>query len=420
MHPKELSINDFTYQLHPDRIAQHPLEERDQSRLLIYNDGRISEDIFKNIADHLPQNSMIVFNNTKVIQARIIFKNKMDASIEVFLLNPVQPYRDLQLAIFHHGECTWKCLIGNVKKWREDNLTKAISIAGEQAQLEIRLMGKLDDDFLVQFKWKPEYFPFIKILESAGFVPLPPYIKRGITGYDKERYQTLYAIQDGSVAAPTAGLHFTKNTFDRLHQKKIQTRFITLHVGAGTFLPVKAGILSEHLMHSEQIVVQREMIQYLLDRDAGAISMQNPKGSPAPLICVGTTSLRTVESLYWLGKNISRGDGSLCINQWDPYNTDSEGFTNHESLLSLLDFMNRKKLNQLIADTHLLIAPGYKFRFADGLITNFHLPNSTLLLLVAAFIGADWRNIYEYALNKDFRFLSYGDASLLWRKPFPS
>jgi len=410
MHPKDLSISDFNYVLPPERIAQFPLEERDQSKLLIYDEGRISEDIFANVVNQLPENSTLILNDTKVIHARIIFKNSNDASIEVFLLEPVEPFHDMQLAIFHHGECTWRCLVGNVKKWREDFLSRKINISDEAGILEVRLKGKVEEDFLVHFSWKPEKFSFAQVLEAAGFVPLPPYIKRKTVNEDEERYQTLYAFQDGSVAAPTAGLHFTEKIFDQLQQKKIHSEFVTLHVSAGTFLPVKAHHMSEHHMHAEQIVVRKETIQKLLDAHA-----RPPRSSPH-IVCVGTTSLRTIESLYWLGKKISEGDESLSVSQWDPYDNDDSSFTIHHSLFTILDFMEKKKLNQLIAETKLLIAPGYNFKFADGLITNFHLPNSTLLLLVAAFIGEDWRKVYDYALQHDFRFLSYGDGSLLWRK----
>src|ERR1043165_7521125 len=240
MHPKDLSITDFNYVLPPERIAQFPLQERDQSKLLIYDEGQISEDVFTNIAHQLPENSTLVFNDTKVIHARIIFKNANDANIEVFLLEPIEPFHDMQLAIFHHGECTWRCLVGNVKKWREDFLSRKIKIGNEEGMLVISLKGKLEDDFLVHFSWMPSTFPFAKVLEAVGFIPLPPYIKRKAVIEDEDRYQTLYAFQDGSVAAPTAGLHFTDKVFDQLKQKKIHSEFVTLHVSAGTFLPVKS------------------------------------------------------------------------------------------------------------------------------------------------------------------------------------
>jgi S-adenosylmethionine:tRNA ribosyltransferase-isomerase len=414
--PKELSIADFRYVLPQERIAQFPLQERDQSKLLIYEKGKISEDIFANITGHIPENSTLIFNDTKVIHARIIFKNSNDASIEIFLLEPIEPFRDMQLALFHHGECTWRCLVGNVKKWREGFLSKKIRLGDEAGILEVRLKGKLEDDFLVHFSWQREQLSFAKVLEAAGFVPLPPYIKRKTVTEDDDRYQTLYAFQDGSVAAPTAGLHFSEKIFEQLRQKKIHSEFVTLHVSAGTFLPVKAQHMSEHHMHAEQMVIRKETIQKLLDAHS-----EDDKDSN--LVCVGTTSLRTIESLYWLGKKISAGDENLSVSQWASYDGDDSSFTPekngtgiHHSLLAVLDFMEKKKLNQLVAETRLLIAPGYEFKFADALITNFHLPGSTLLLLVAAFIGEDWRRVYEHALQHEFRFLSYGDGSLLWRK----
>lgn len=420
MHPKNLSVADFTYVLPPERIAQFPLEERDQSKLLIYEEEKISEDVFSHLTDHIPENSTLIFNDTKVIHARIIFKNSNDANIEIFLLEPVEPFRDMQLAIFHHGECTWRCLVGNAKKWREDFLSKKIKLGNEAGILEVRLKGKVEDDFLIQFNWKPEQLSFAQVLEAVGFVPLPPYIKRKTVTEDDDRYQTLYAFQDGSVAAPTAGLHFSKKIFDRLKQKNIHSEFVTLHVSAGTFLPVKAQHMNEHHMHAEQIVVRKETIQKLLDvhseNDKDLLGLKKPRRSSPSIVCVGTTSLRTIESVYWLGKKISAGDESLSVSQWDPYDSDDSPFTIHYSLFAILNFMEKKKLNQLVAETRLLIAPGYEFKFADGLITNFHLPGSTLLLLVAAFIGEDWKNVYEYALRNDFRFLSYGDGSLLWRK----
>ncbi|HYV95528.1 MAG TPA: S-adenosylmethionine:tRNA ribosyltransferase-isomerase [Chitinophagales bacterium] len=405
MRPKDLSIADFAYVLPPERIAQFPLEERDQSKLLIYDDGKISEDIFSNITEHLPENSLLVFNDTKVIHARIVFKNANDASVEIFLLDPIEPTRNMQLAIFTHETCVWRCFIGNVKKWREEFLFKKIKIGEEKVLLEVWLKGKIDDDFLVEFKWDHGEFSFAQILAAGGFVPLPPYIKRKSEEEDESRYQTVYAVQDGSVAAPTAGLHFTESLFKKLKEKKIQSEFVTLHVSAGTFLPVKSQHIGEHHMHAEQIVVRKETIQKLLDTCASS-----------PLVCVGTTSLRTIESLHWFAKKISERNESLSVSQWGPYDNNDSSFTIHHSLFTILDFMEKKKLNQLTAETKLLIAPGYDFKFADGLITNFHLPNSTLLLLIAAFIGDDWRKVYDYALQNDFRFLSYGDGSLLWKK----
>lgn len=414
MHPKNLSIADYTYALPHERIAQQPLEQRDQSKLLIYKNGMIHESVFSSISEHLPEKSNMVFNDTKVIHARIIFKNENGASIEVFLLEPVTPFHDMQLAMFQHTACVWKCLIGNVKKWREEVLINQIHTDDQLGNLEVRLNGKSGDDFLVQFSWTPPEASFATILQAAGAVPLPPYIKRIAGAGDENRYQTLYAYQDGSVAAPTAGLHFSENVFKALKEKKIQPLFVTLHVGAGTFKPVKAAIMEDHQMHAEQFVVQKETIEQLL-------LIKNH-----PVVAVGTTSCRTLESLYWLGKKLANGNEELSVDQWEPYETkhntyntahDDEfsPFTIHHSLNAILKYLDKKKLNQLTAETRLIIAPGYEFKMVNGLITNFHLPGSTLLLLIAAFIGSDWRKVYAYALEHDFRFLSYGDGSLLWR-----
>ncbi|MBK9729819.1 MAG: S-adenosylmethionine:tRNA ribosyltransferase-isomerase [Chitinophagaceae bacterium] len=414
-HPKDLAIADFTYTLPPEKIAQHPLLQRDSSKLLVYQEGKIEETIFSAVAKHLPEKSTLVFNDTKVIHARIIFRNENEANIEVFLLEPLEPFRDLQLAMFQHGECTWRCLVGNAKKWREEILTKKISIGEHSGLLTVKLAGKVADDFLVHFSWTPNEFSFAKILEAAGYVPLPPYIKRVAAGDDEQRYQTLYAFQDGSVAAPTAGLHFSEKIFDELKEQNIHPLFVTLHVGAGTFKPVKAAVMEGHQMHAEQFVVQKEIIEQLLLR------------KDRPVVAVGTTSCRTLESLYWLGKKIAAGNETLVVDQWEPYETkddalitihdgDHSPFTIHHSLNAILKYLEKKKLNQLTAETRLIIAPGYKFKIVNGLITNFHLPGSTLLLLIAAFIGSDWRKVYDYALEHDFRFLSYGDGSLLWRK----
>lgn len=412
MHPKDLSITDFTYTLPQEKIAQHPLQQRDESKLLIYTAGKVTSTVFTDIAQHVPGHSTMVFNDTKVIHARVIFKNEHDASIEVFLLEPAEPFHDLQLAMFQHHASTWRCLVGNAKKWREKVLTKSFTVDRRKGRLEVRQTGRVGDDFLIHFSWTPEEISLARILEAAGYVPLPPYIKRTAAGDDEQRYQTLYAFQVGSVAAPTAGLHFSDKVFNTLKEKKIHPLFVTLHVGAGTFKPVKAQHMREHQMHAEQMVVQKETIEQLLFR------LDNP------IIATGTTSCRTLESLYWIGKKIVNGIEDLCVDQWDPYETQSDvrltgnaaPVTTRQSLTALLSYLKRKKLNQLTAHTKLIIAPGYSFKLTDGLITNFHLPNSTLLLLIAAFIGDDWRIVYDYALANDFRFLSYGDGSLLWRR----
>jgi S-adenosylmethionine:tRNA ribosyltransferase-isomerase len=405
MHPKHLSVSDFTYELPPGRIAQQPAEVREESKLLIYNNGNIEIDGFKTISNYLPADSTIVFNDTKVIHARILFKNENDATIEIFLLEPVKPFSDMQLAMFQRGDCTWRCFIGNARKWRSNVLDRKIRVNEEKILLEIRQEGKIEDDFLVHFSWTPADQTFAKILEAAGHIPLPPYIKRKAGGEDEQRYQTVYAFQDGSVAAPTAGLHFSEKIFKDLREKNIHQLFVTLHVSAGTFLPVKSETMEGHHMHGEQFVVTKNLVEFLISKQR------------QPVIAVGTTSARTLESLYWLGRQFMEGNYDLQVSQWEPYETeDQQKYDTMDCLTALLHFMEKKKLNQLVANTKILIAPGYRFRIINGLVTNFHLPQSTLLLLIAAFIGDDWKKVYEYALQHDLRFLSYGDASLLWRK----
>ncbi|MBA2407946.1 MAG: S-adenosylmethionine:tRNA ribosyltransferase-isomerase [Chitinophagales bacterium] len=410
MHPKDLSIHDFTYVLPTDRIAQQPLQARDESKLLVYDSGKIEENIFSNIINYLPEGATIVFNDTKVIHARLIFKNENGAAIEIFLLEPLEPFRDMQLAIFQYSECVWRCFVGNVKKWREEFLSKKIIIGNEEGNLTATLKGKIENDFLIYFSWKPETLSFAKVLGAAGYVPLPPYIKRSADQRDEEHYQTVYAFQDGSVAAPTAGLHFTEKLFNKLYEINLHPLFITLHVSAGTFKPVKSEIMSGHEMHAEQFVVKKELIMQLLSR------------KDQPVIAVGSTCCRTLESLYWLGVKLLRttdadiNDAPVFVGQWEPYElSENIHVSIEESLNAVLNLFEKKKVNQLIGETKLIIAPGYKLKLVDGLITNFHLPQSTLLLLIAAFIGDDWKKVYEYALNQNFRFLSYGDSSLLWR-----
>lgn len=407
MHPGQLSVTDFTFVLPPERIAQHPVPQRDQAKLLLYRGRSISEDIFSNLATYLPEGSALIFNDTKVIHARLVFRNEHKARIEIFLLEPVAPHTEMQLAVFTHGACTWRCFVGNAKKWREEKLVKKFRVGTESALLEVIREGMIDGDYLVHLKWTPRHLSLNTVLQSAGYVPLPPYIRRAAEQQDEDQYQTIYAVQDGSVAAPTAGLHFTESVFEALKHKNIQKLFTTLHVSAGTFLPVKSKTLEEHAMHAEQMVVTKSAIEQLLDRAAGT--------KDHPVVCVGTTALRTLESMYWLGRQLRHGNELLNVGQWEPYENAEDEMTVEESLYSVYDFLRKKKRNQLTAETSILIAPGYSFRIVDGLITNFHLPQSTLLLLIAAFIGDDWRKVYEYALQHDFRFLSYGDAGLLWK-----
>lgn len=406
LHPRHLSVSDFTYLLPPGRIAQHPLSQRDQAKLLSFHNGHITEDVFKNLARHLPEQAVLVFNDTKVIHARLLFRNENHAQIEVFLLEPMKPHMDMQLAMFTHGECTWRCFVGNARKWREKVLIRKFRKGEETGVLEASLDGMIDDDYLVRLKWTPQQFTLATMLQSAGYVPLPPYIKRHAEVADDNEYQTIYAVQDGSVAAPTAGLHFTEAVFDSLKSRNIGKLFSTLHVSAGTFLPVKSDKLEGHSMHHEQIVIHRALLEGLLH----AVSTKKL------IVAVGTTSMRTIESLFWLGLKAKSRTQWNHLEQWEPYELPEEGFSISDSLSALLEVMEKKKVNQFMAETSILIAPGYRFKLADGLITNFHLPQSTLLLLIAAFIGNDWKQVYEYALSHDFRFLSYGDASLHWRR----
>jgi len=410
--PGKLSINDFTYSLSEDKIAKYPLAERDASRLLIYKDGNIKEDIYRNIADHIPTDSLIIFNDTKVIEARLLFQKPSGGVVEIFCLEPHEQYKDITTAMMQQGKVLWQCLIGGASKWKHGQvLEKKIHTAQEEFIINVKYIEKRSDSFIVELSWQPEHVSFAEILHHAGAIPLPPYIKRNAEPSDSERYQTVYAHYEGSVAAPTAGLHFTPQVFESLQNKKIDTAFVTLHVGAGTFKPVKAGTMSEHEMHAEFIDVSKETIEL--------ISNSIDKN----IIAAGTTSLRTIESLYWLGvksgvwsqKSGVNSSGTLPeLNQWEAYDMPEQNTGVKDALSSLLLWMEKNKMERLIAKTKIIIAPGYKPRIAKALITNFHQPRSTLLLLVAALTGNNWRKIYEYALENGFRFLSYGDGSLLW------
>ena len=407
MHPKHLSINDFTYHLPGKKIALHPLEKRDQSKLLIYTKEKIKVDIYKNIADHLPENSLLVFNNTKVIPARILFRKETGGTIEIFCLAPFEENTEYTSVMSKNTSVKWKCMIGGASKWKEGGLTKKINLKNEKVILTATLKQKLADAYVAEFSWQPSHYSFSEIIEQAGEVPLPPYIKRDVEENDKERYQTIYAEHKGSVAAPTAGLHFTQEIFSSLKNKNIKTDFVTLHVGAGTFKPVKSATMQLHEMHAEWIDVSVSTIENILN---------NLKEN---IIAVGTTSLRTIESLYWMGiKSYLYNDCSLQeleIKQWEVYGEplSVQNIDVNVALASLINWMKKNKQQRLFIKTQILIAPGYKFKIADALITNFHQPKSTLLLLVAA-ITKDWKKIYEYALNNNFRFLSYGDGCLLF------
>lgn len=407
MHPKNLSISDFDYELPEERIAVYPLAQRDQSKLLIYERGAISEDIYKNIADHLPESSFLVFNDTKVIKARILFKKPTGAVIEIFCLEPYEEVKDYALIFQKKNFTRWKCMIGGAGKWKDKFLEKEILIDENKVTLKAALVEKLRDAYVVELSWTPGDYSFAELIDHAGETPLPPYIKRKAEESDAERYQSIYSAHEGSVAAPTAGLHFTKEIFASLKKKNINTGFVTLHVGAGTFKPVKSAAMEGHEMHAEWIDVSVKFIQQLIQNISHGI------------FCVGTTSVRTIESLYWMGlKTFLNPEiewDNLKIKQWDVYEEPlkNNNCTAHDALEALLNYLKNKKTERLFIQTQIIIAPGYQFKIANGLITNFHQPKSTLLLLVAAMVGDKWKDIYDYALGHEFRFLSYGDGCFL-------
>ncbi len=407
MHPKELSIKDFTYDLPDERIARYPLPERDQSKLLIYRNGQIAESIYAELAEQLPTNSLLVFNNTKVVEARLLFEKPNGGKIEIFCLEPHEQYGDITNAMLQKGKVLWKCLVGGAKKWKEGALISRIKKydTGE-ITLTARKMELYADAYLIELNWDDPAMSFAELLHVAGVIPLPPYLNRAAEASDQERYQTIYAKHDGSVAAPTAGLHFTDHLFTKLARKNIVHAFVTLHVGAGTFKPVKSETMQDHEMHAEFIDVSATFIEQLLQQITG------------PVIAVGTTSLRTLESLYWLGVKTKLdpdiSTDALTITQWEPYELAQHNMAASEALRALLLWLQHNRTERLITKTQIIIAPGYTFRIIQGLITNFHQPQSTLLLLVAAITHDNWKNIYQYALDHEFRFLSYGDGSLLW------
>lgn len=408
MHPKDLSISDFTYHLPAEKIARHPLEERDKSKLLVFENGKITSSFYQNLNEYLPGDTLLVFNNTKVVEARLLFTKQTGAVIEIFCLEPDDTYSDITTAMLQKGKVRWKCLIGGASKWKHGMILKKVVSRDEgEVALEAAIVNRLSDCFVIELSWQPEELSFAEVLHLAGFIPLPPYLHRDVEEEDKERYQTIYAKYDGSVAAPTAGLHFTTAIFDKLAAKNIQNEFVTLHVGAGTFKPVKSEKLDEHEMHSEFIDVTDDAIKNLISY------------AEKTVVAVGTTSLRTIESLYWMGlKSIAQPDAAIdeiSVQQWDPYEIKTIDVSPKEALAGLQKWMAKKQLTRLITKTQILIAPGYSLKVAKGIITNFHQPQSTLLLLIAAIVGDDWKKIYEYALHNDFRFLSYGDGCLLWK-----
>ncbi len=401
-NPQNILIEEFNYELPKERIAQFPLEKRDSSKLLLVKDGVISQDKFYNITDHIPEGSLLVFNNTKVIQARLLFQKPTGAVVEIFCLEPYSPVKGIQNAFQQSSPVVWKCFVGNARRWKSGLLSKDIYIEQTKVILSARRIGTEDNVFLIEFSWKPAGFTFSQILDSTGLVPLPPYINRQAIESDKTTYQTVYAQYDGSVAAPTAGLHFTQDILSAIKKKNIKSEYLTLHVGAGTFTPVVNSTIKDHKMHMEQVMIGRDTISNLSQFDGGKI------------IAVGTTTVRTLESLYWFGiKLIVDKDHvqNFVIHQWDPYEIQyNVNISRKQAFTAVLKHMDSFGLSSLAGTTQLIILPGYNYKVTEALITNFHQPRSTLLLLVAALIGDKWKQAYDYALANDFRFLSYGDS----------
>ncbi|GJG35518.1 S-adenosylmethionine:tRNA ribosyltransferase-isomerase [Prevotella lacticifex] len=419
MDTKNIHISDFDYNLPDERIAKFPLKERDHSKLLIYNHGQVSEDIFYNITKHLPKGALMIFNNTRVIQARIHFRKSTGALIEVFLMEPADP-TDYELMFQTTGHCAWLCMVGNLKKWKDGPLERDFEIHGQKLTLTVTMDRSRTTEksggtnYWVNFDWDNPSVSFAEILDAVGELPIPPYLNRKTEDSDKTTYQTVYSKIKGSVAAPTAGLHFTEKVLHDIDDYGIQRDELTLHVGAGTFKPVKSEEISGHNMHTEYIVVHRHTFERLLAHDCKAIA-------------VGTTSVRTLESLYYMGvKLVTNPDATeeeLHVNQWEPYDlphndeglviVDGKPVSVRQSIQNILDYLDRDNLEALHSSTQIIIAPGYTYKIVKILVTNFHQPQSTLLLLVSAFVHGDWRRIYDYALGHGFRFLSYGDCNLI-------
>ncbi len=423
-NPRNIAIAEYDYPLPNERIAKFPLSQRDQSKLLIYNGREISESQFFHLPELLPSDAMLVFNNTKVIHARLFFRKASSANgtagalIEIFCLEPYN--QPVAQAFEERQHCSWLCFIGNNKKWKEGPLHSQFSILDTQYTITANRSEAVGNAWIVDFEWDGG-MSFAEVIEHAGVIPLPPYLHRDAEESDKERYQTVYAKPEGSVAAPTAGLHFTDNVLDALREKGISTEFITLHVGAGTFKPVSTDTIGEHEMHVEKVQISRQNIVRLLEqiRKHHYSSSTNQANTPTsnPIIAVGTTTVRTLESVFWFGVQLeSNADiEEMHILQWEPYKNADKQISVEQSYSNVLRWMDKNDIDELMGDTQLLIAPGYRYNVIDGLITNFHQPKSTLLLLVSALIGDDWKECYRYALDHDFRFLSYGDSCLFFK-----
>lgn len=400
---KHIKIKDYNYPLTDDRIAKYPLSERDHSKLLIYDKGEIKEDVFYNIAEYLPKDALMIFNNTKVIQARMHFRKDTGALIEVFLLEPYTP-ADYEQMFQTTSECSWLCLVGNLKKWKGQQLGREINVKGKNVFVKVDYEREHHTSHLIKFSWNNNEVSFAEILDAIGELPIPPYLNRETQESDKTTYQTVYSKIKGSVAAPTAGLHFTDNVLSSVSNYGIDLEEITLHVGAGTFKPVKSNEIGEHDMHSEFICVHKSTIEKLLLHDGKAIA-------------VGTTSVRTLESLYYVGlkllKNKDLSEDELHVCQWEPYADDVKQVSAVKAIEQIREYMEEKDVNSIHFSTQIIIVPGYDYKIVKMLVTNFHQPQSTLLLLVSAFLHGDWKRVYDYALSHDFRFLSYGDSSLL-------
>ena len=418
METKHIHISDYNYDLPDSRIAKFPVSPRDTSKLLIYRHGEISDDIFYNLPKYLPQKSLMVFNNTKVIQARMHFRKETGALIEVFLMEPAAP-TDYELMFQTRGECSWLCMVGNLKKWKEGSLVRNFDVAGSTINFKATMRRDIIDaksggtNYWVDFAWDNPLVSFAEILDAVGELPIPPYLNRETQDSDKTTYQTVYSKIKGSVAAPTAGLHFTDKVLAAIDAAGVRREELTLHVGAGTFKPVKSEEIDGHTMHTEYVCVRRDTLQTLLDYDCCAIA-------------VGTTSVRTLESLYYMGvkleANPDAAEEDLHVCQWEPYEKADgtpvdgnliDGITPQKAISNIIAWLDKNNLKTLHSSTQIIIAPGYEYKIVEVLVTNFHQPQSTLLLLVSAFLKGDWRNVYDYALSHDFRFLSYGDSSIL-------
>lgn len=398
---KNSSIEEFNYELPDKRIAKYPIAQRDLSKLLVWKGGSIADKQFIDLPNQLAPKSKLIFNNTKVIRARLHFKKETGAKIEIFVLDPIEPADYVQN--FQQTEkCKWKCIVGNLKKWKKGQLILPVSLKGTTINLIAKNIGEAGNSRIIEFSWDNSTFTFSEVLEAVGNIPIPPYLHRKSEEIDLTRYQTVYSKIKGSVAAPTAGLHFTDNVFESLKKRGITTAELTLHVGAGTFQPVKSETIGQHEMHTEHILVHKNFIRELIGHDG-------------PIIAVGTTSIRTLESLYWMGLKVNYNPklllSELKISQWEPYQQ-SHKLNRKKALISLLDYLEANELEQVNSSTQIIIVPGYRFKIVDGMITNFHQPQSTLLLLISAFLGEEWKTVYHHALENNYRFLSYGDSNL--------